>query len=278
MHQSILVFRNYVYLKWALLVVASVVLLYFAHDPVYGVPNGGTWLGYGLGTLGALLIVWLMWFGIRKRRYGDSGSASVEDWLSAHIYLGLALIVVSTLHTGFQFGWNIHTLAYALTMFVIASGVFGLFAYLRVPELMTHNRRGETLEQIMQDVADLDSQCREAALPLGDEVNRVVLRAAEATVIGGGAFRQISGNDPNCPTRAANIAVQQIADTTSSDHGEKYRTLLALLARKDELLGRARRDVRYKALLDLWLYVHVPLSFALLAALISHIVAVFFYW
>ena len=50
------------------------------------------------------------------------------------------------------------------------------------------------------------------------------------------------------------------------------------LARKDELLGRARRDVRYKALLDLWLYVHVPLSFALLAALISHIVAVFFYW
>jgi hypothetical protein len=30
--------------------------------------------------------------------------------------------------------------------------------------------------------------------------------------------------------------------------------------------------------MDLWLYFHVPLSFSLLAALIAHIVAVFFYW
>lgn len=278
MHQSILVFRNYIYLKWAALVAATAVVLYFVHDPVYGVPNGGTWLGYGLGTLGALLILWLMWFGIRKRRYGDSGSASVEDWLSAHIYLGLALIVVATLHTGFQFGWNVHTLAYMLMMVVIISGVFGLFMYLRVPELMTHNRRGETLEQIMQDIADLDVLCREAALPLGDEVNRVVLLAAEGTVIGGGAIRQISGRDPQCPTRAANLAVQRIADTADASQSEKFRALLALLARKDDVLARARRDVRYKALLDVWLYVHVPISFALLAALISHVIAVFFYW
>ena len=34
----------------------------------------------------------------------------------------------------------------------------------------------------------------------------------------------------------------------------------------------------YKALLDIWLYVHVPLSFALLGALIAHIISVFFYW
>jgi len=54
--------------------------------------------------------------------------------------------------------------------------------------------------------------------------------------------------------------------------------LLGLLARKEELLARARRDVRYKALLDIWLYVHVPLSFALLGALIAHIISVFFYW
>ena len=33
-----------------------------------------------------------------------------------------------------------------------------------------------------------------------------------------------------------------------------------------------------KAFLDIWLYFHVPLSFALLAALIAHIVSVFFYW
>jgi hypothetical protein len=30
--------------------------------------------------------------------------------------------------------------------------------------------------------------------------------------------------------------------------------------------------------MDIWLYFHVPLSIALLAALTIHIVSVFFYW
>ena len=35
---------------------------------------------------------------------------------------------------------------------------------------------------------------------------------------------------------------------------------------------------RLKAMLEIWLYVHVPATFALIAALIAHIVSVFFYW
>ena len=41
---------------------------------------------------------------------------------------------------------------------------------------------------------------------------------------------------------------------------------------------RVARDIQYQALMEIWLYVHVPLSFALLAALIGHVVSVFFYW
>jgi hypothetical protein len=33
-----------------------------------------------------------------------------------------------------------------------------------------------------------------------------------------------------------------------------------------------------KARLDLWLFIHVPLSIALIAALVAHVVSVFFYW
>ena len=50
------------------------------------------------------------------------------------------------------------------------------------------------------------------------------------------------------------------------------------MTRKSALLDRARRDLRLNALLQVWLYVHVPLSFALLAALVAHLFAVFYFW
>ena len=50
------------------------------------------------------------------------------------------------------------------------------------------------------------------------------------------------------------------------------------MTRKSALIDRVRRHLRYRALLEVWLYGHVPLSFALLAALIAHVVSVFYFW
>jgi hypothetical protein len=275
-NQSILVYRGFRYLKWAALLSLAAFLAYGLHQPMQP-PNGGTWLGYTLGTIGALLILWLMWFGIRKRRYGP-GRVMLEDWLSAHVYLGLSLIIVATLHTGFQFGWNVHTLAYVLMMAVIASGLYGVYAYVRYPGLMTENRRGATLDQMMAQMAELDRECRETSMGLGDEINRFVFAAGQETCIGGSAWRQLRGVDPDCPTHRALDEVHRRAAETPHGDAAAIRKLVTLLQRKAELVGRARRDVQIKALLDIWLYIHVPLTFALLAALTAHIVSVFFYW
>ena len=51
-----------------------------------------------------------------------------------------------------------------------------------------------------------------------------------------------------------------------------------VLARKKTVTTRLARDLQLQALMEVWLYVHVPLSFALLGALTAHIVSVFFYW
>jgi hypothetical protein len=275
-HESFLVFRESRYLKRAVYLVLVSVIAYVAWRPPGG-HSGSTWLGYTLGTIAALLIVWLMLLGIRKRRYGP-GHWSLEAWLSAHVYLGLSLIVLATLHAGFHVGWNIHTLAYLLMMIVILSGVWGVIAYVRLPRLITENRQGQTFAAIGAEIIELDQQCADLAADLGDDYVAAVRQSREQTKIGGSLMRQLSGRDPRCGTTAALARVQGLAAKAAPEQRGAVQALVEALGRKQELVRRARLDIRHKALLDVWLLFHVPLSFALLAALIAHIVSVFFYW
>jgi hypothetical protein len=275
-HQSFLVYRRFLHLKLAGGLVAIACLAYLLDDPIGG-PSGGTWLGYTLGTIAALIIVWLTWFGWRKRSYGVTRFA-LASWLSAHVYFGLSLIVLATLHCGFQFGVNIHTLSYALMLVVIASGLFGIFAYTRYPRLITANRMGATQTQLLGQIATMDGEIRLAILNMDDAVVRLVAPAIERDAIGGSVWRQLSARYRDCRTARALGRIEAYARGLRSYEQPDVRAILVLLTRKLELLERVRRDIQFKALMDVWLFVHVPITFALLAALAAHILAVFFYW
>jgi hypothetical protein len=272
-HESFLAYDRFRFLKWAAVLVLVAAALYLAVRP-YGQPYGGGWAGYTLGTIGALLILWLTWFGYRKRTYA-SNSGRLAARLSAHVYLGLALFFVATLHTGFHFGWNIHTLAYALMCIVIGSGIFGAVAYARYPRMMTENRESMTMGQMLSRVASIDDELRTVAMPLADATVATIERAIETNAIGGSAWRQLTGHYPRCTTAAAIAHMEAIAEGHTIVQ-EAWRQTRLKLGEKSVLLGRIRRDVRLKALMDIWLYFHVPLTFALLAALIAHIIAIFF--
>ena len=120
-HEGFLTHKRSRWLKIALFLSALAVAVYVFTDPQPR-PNGGTAAGYTLGTVGALMIVWLSLIGLRKRII-TTKPYSLKGWTSAHVYLGLSLIVIGTLHTGFQLGWNVHSAAYVLMMFVILSGI-----------------------------------------------------------------------------------------------------------------------------------------------------------
>ncbi len=273
MHESILVYRNHRYLKWALVLAAVSVGIYLIDRPL-GAPNGGTWLGYTLGCIAGGLMIWLAWFGIRKRRYGV-GKVSLEDWLSAHIYLGTALALIATLHSGFQVGLNIHSILYVLMMVTIISGMVGLYFYVRYPLLLTENRKGLSTEVMLGQIAELDRDVRQIAMTMDDATNAAALKSTQDTIVGGTVFQQLRGFDEHCPTTMARHFVES---STSGDHGPQRRQLLTRLIRKEDLLKRIRRDVQLRCLLRVWLYVHVPFSVATLAALVTHVVTVFYYW
>ncbi len=300
MHESFLTHENKRYLWVALVLLVGSIAAYVWHDPI-GRPNGGTWLGYTLGTIGALLIVWLLLFGMRKRTYANR-VGSLRGWLSAHVYLGTVLLVIALLHSGFQFGWNLHTLAFVLMTVVIVSGFFGVFAYLRYPQLMTRNRENATRQTMLDEIAEIDGNALALADGIDPKLHQIVLRSIEKTRLGGGAFRLLTAHDnselaieraremlekrgraeTNAPKTEEMPTMFAMVDFLSKGVDDKaseaLRKLIDLLSRKKSLATRVARDIQFQSLMEIWLYVHVPLSIGLLAALTGHVISVFFYW
>src|SRR5258706_2805205 len=199
-HQSFLIYRRFLHLKLATVLIGVATAAYLIHAPMGG-PSGSTWLGYTLGTIAALIIVWLTWFGWRKRSYGTA-RFPLTGWLSAHVYLGLSLVFLATLHTGFRLGWNVHTLSYALMILVILSGVFGVFAYARYPRLITINRLGSSQTQMLGQIASIDGEIRQAILGMDDAVVKLVAPATERDSIGGSGGREVSRRFVACTNPA----------------------------------------------------------------------------
>jgi hypothetical protein len=273
-HEGFLRDGNFRWL-WIALAICAVSIAGYLMIDAEPRPRGGTMYGYTLGTIGALLIVWLALFGIRKRLI-TTGVYSLKAWLSAHVYLGLSLLVIGTLHAGFHFGWNVHTLAYALMILVIVSGMFGAAAYAVLPERLSANRGETTQRQWLETIRSLDSQLRDAAQPLDRNEADLVRLSTEQTDIGGSLWNRVSGDYSGCKTRRA---VEELARIRRSGPANTSLDQIgALLKRKQETLAQARQNIRIKTILEVWLYVHVPVTFALLAALTAHIVSVFFYW
>lgn len=275
-HEGFLRHAGYRWLKVALLAGFVAIVIYFAAD-VKPRPNGGSWYGYTLGTIGALLILWLTMLGVRKRTMSRK-AWSLKGWTSAHVYLGLLLTLIGTLHTGFQFGWNVHTLAYALMIVVIASGVFGIVAYSTLPKALSDNRGETTQPQMLDNLRTLDRQLHEAGQPLDQSYADTVRLSLDDDPFGGGLIARLTGHYPRCGTRRALGRLRDVTRSRPTTAGDPLERVDALLERKLASLGRLRRHLRYKALLEIWLYVHVPLTIALIAALAAHIVSVFFYW
>jgi len=287
MHTSFLSHASGRYL-WVAVGFMLLCIVAYILDDSHQVPNGGTWLGYTLGTVGALLIVWLLYLGRRKRNFA-AGWGTVRGWVSAHVYLGASLLVVATLHTGFQFGVNVHTLAYGLMCLVIFSGFFGIWAYRYYPEARNDLKRSQTLDDVFLQLEDVDMQLKREISAMAEDVRGVITSAIERTEVGGSLFVQLSGGDNSKVIIDGNVAkntdqvqvIRWLVQRLTKAEGDESLRLASIVrdyGARQKILRTIRTDIRMSGIQEIWLYLHVPMSFGLLAALIAHIVSVFIYW
>jgi hypothetical protein len=223
------------------------------------------------GWLLLVLLLGLTFFNARKK-LPFIPLLSASSWLQAHIYLGWLACFVFLLHIGARMPDGPVEFPLALIFFFVAeSGVFGLWLSRWLPPRLT--RSGESL------VYERIPLLRHRMVTEVKEIVRQAETETQSTTLADFYVRVLAGYFAHVPALLAPLA------GGDAWHHRVNLELAALrrflnsreIAIADQLaeLIEAKRNLDSQLagqrLLKLWLFVHIPLTFALLVFTAAHI-------
>jgi len=277
-------------------------------------PHGGSPLGLVYGSLGFLIILVLTYFGIRKRSYlsptrrllialgltkhphpsirskaaktsglppraARNDRNTVQSWLHAHIYLGLLVLVVILFHSGFRFQDRVAVTALILLSIVVVSGLIGAIIYTMVPPLFVTVQSSVSADKIVEDMHKAGERMADIASGKSQEFQKIYEELVHTERPGPAAGWKIMSRSFN-KKRAHEMSAKSIEDYANRVPGE-HADLTRLYMSAQELKGLNNQLIqkqRYVNIMAAWLYVHVPLTFAMLVAVAVHITGFLYYW
>lgn len=249
--------------------------IYFNRDVT---PSGGTFIGLIYGAIGLVAIFLLLFLGVRKRWY-TSRLGTVQGWTSAHVYLGLLTLLIIPMHAGFHFGWNVHSMAFALLVFTVLSGMVGVILYLLVPRWLTKSESGMLPDKIESEINRLLSEMEVLASGKFGAFRGFYLgemqRARPTKLMGWRIL--FKGLDRTTVLAARTQEFSKFVSKIPKSDQEDYSQFFGLVLKKAEIENDLARQMRLKNALEVWLFVHVPASMALLVAVVIHLIVVMTY-
>jgi cytochrome b561 len=256
----------------------ALVALYLMADRPPGGGMGGTPLGVAYGFVALALFGILLAFGVRKRAY-RSTVGTLSGWLQAHLYLGVLVLLVVLLHAGFEMKDRVAAAAFVCMALVVLSGFVGVVAYSLFPRLLTDVESNLSAEEISAELNRLaGSMARLAAGKsgaFGKIYRRVEKEARPGWLAGWGILGRRIGRRVGKAGEAE--AWEPLLKLVPAEEREPLRNLLVLSRQHKELHLRLMRQQRYRNLMDVWLFLHLPLSIALIVLVAAHVIAAFFY-
>lgn len=251
--------------------VAVCAALYLLHFPLGG-RNGGTVYGLTVGTVCAAAMIFLMLYAKRKRAY-HSNSGTLKAWLSAHVWIGCALIALVPLHSGFQFGWNVHTLCYLFIIVTIVTGIWGAFLCVSLPPALQARREGLSAKGLLTEIHVLSSDIGVIAknksqqfLMLINQIDFTPMKSIWEIVFSKGAKV-----NPIDETALGKL----VHGFEVNEQGDALK-LIGLVEKKIELTNKLYGELRTLALLKIWLYIHLPFAVGGFTLLVVHVFSVFY--
>ncbi len=240
--------------------------------------HGGTGWGLVYGIAAAALVVLLTLFGWRKRAY-RSKLGTLEGWLQAHVVLGALVFLVALFHAGFRFEDRVAVAAFAALTLVWLSGLVGAVLYSVVPRLLTEVQSDLSTDEISERLNRLTGSMARLATGRSRAFEGVYRDLLDESVPRGAAGWKLVAN--RMPGRLGDRRREEerergwrrLLGRVPPEEQEPLRQLLTLARQHRELHLRLAYQERYKNVLDLWLWLHVPMTVVLLVLLAAHVVA-----
>lgn len=263
--------RRFLWLWVCSLALVALSAIYLLDHPI-GSRYGGTTLGLIYGGISAAGIVFLMWYGIRKRHSYRRGRGTLKRWLGPHVWIGAALVLLVPLHSGFHLGWNVHAAPYLLMLLTVASGIWGAYAYLRFPSQMANRREGITMRSAVDEIASISSELaalrrnKSDAFAAATTRMEVDIKPSFARIMFGRPFHAFSKQE-----------LSELLGTLPQDEYQAGLKMTELASRRIQIANRLIAEARVVAHMRVWLFVHLPLSFGCAVAVAAHVFWVLFY-
>ena len=107
-------------------------------------PSGGSTPGLWFGIVGGAICLFefLLWF---RKKFRAWRVGKVQAWMRAHIWLGLLSVPLLVFHSGFRFHNQLALVTFILFLVVIASGIWGLVVQQFLPTRMLNDVPAETI-------------------------------------------------------------------------------------------------------------------------------------
>jgi len=277
--ENVLNYNNRFWFKIFIISLVLLIISYIFYAYYQRNPNGATFVGLLYGVLGLFVILLLMYYGIRKRTYNTT-FGTLKGWLSFHIYIGVLTLVIVPMHAGFKFGINVHSLSFLLMVIVVLSGLFGTYFYINFPVKFTKYGKELLYDEFDDEINKFINQM----YILSKKKSKFFVQKCEEAISygvpkGQKAWQIIFNIGSKNATSESDYSTQINKDLHKIQESERddYQRLAVLSLQKIELQNRFLAQMRIKNILEVWLYIHLPVSFAMLVALTIHIVSVIYY-
>lgn len=268
--ETFLNIKQWRWFRISFVVTVTASLLYYFSTPTVPM-SGSTFYGYLLGIICGACMVYLLWYGSRKRRY-FAQHTTLKEVLSAHVWIGIALLVLVPLHCGFRFHWNVHTMTFVFCILTIVTGIWGAYLYRVLPKEILSNR-GEgnfkiLLEQYHSRENEIVKSCEGRSEIFVSFIKRFDHYSLPkiTSLLSGKRSKELDHKE-----------VAALVPTLPENERKEALQTIALIDKKFEALKRIEREALVQCWLKLWLYLHVPLACGATMLLIIHVVSVLYY-